>query len=278
MDNNLIDLKKELNFIKFKKFFLLEFTRQLIKNSTHYEVLDLQTIIERERKKKEEIIIRERKNKEERVKEKIREIIKYREKGLSEEKGFVTNAKEIEEGDIERERSIMHSPVGMFEIQNIPKVNPFKKAFQNMRPLERTYENRTFIDPFKKTRLLIPESRFPPHLQYIQPVPVNKDIELGKLNPLVNDPMVKIIECYGPGENLVVVGGMGMKKTGIILKKEEIENIIKKFSEETKIPVQEGIFKVVAGRLIFLAIISEIVGSKFIIKKMSPPEQRGYGV
>jgi hypothetical protein len=276
MNNNLIDLKKELNFIKFKKFFLLEFTKQLIKNSTHYEVLDLQAMVERERKYKEDVLIRGRKYKKEEVKEKIKEIIKYREKGLSEEKGFVTNAKEIEEGDTERERSIMHSPVGMFEIQNLPQNNPFEKAFQNMRPVERTYENRHFIDPFKKTRLLIPESRFPPHLQYLQPIPVNKDIELGKLNPLVNDSMVKVIECYGPGENLVVSGGMGTKKTGMILEKEEIENIIKKFSEETKIPVQEGIFKVVAGRLIFLAIISEMIGSKFIIKKMSPPEQRVY--
>jgi len=65
---------------------------------------------------------------------------------------------------------------------------------------------------------------------------------------------------------------MGIKKTGIILDKEEIDNIIQRFSRETKIPVQEGIFKVVAGRLIFLAIISEIVGSKFTIKKM-PHEQ-----
>lgn len=277
MNNNLTDLKKELSFIKFKRFFLLEFTKQLIENSKRYEVLDLQTLVEKERKNKEEIIIRIRKNKKEEVKEKIREIIKSREKELS------TSAKEIEDGGIERTPSIMHSAIGMFEIQNIPQVNPFEnillpeKSLQNIHPAERVYQNRPFVDPFKKTRLLIPESRFPSHLQYIQPTPVNKDIELGKLNILVNDPQVKVIECHGPGENITVTGGMGMKKTGIILEKEEIDNIIKKFSEETKIPVQEGIFKVVAGRLIFLAIISDIVGSKFIIKKMLQ-EQTSYGV
>jgi hypothetical protein len=133
----------------------------------------------------------------------------------------------------------------MFEIQKTPHMNPFKQV-----------------------RLLIPESNFPVHLQYIKPVPVNKEIELGKINPLIRDPLVKIIECYGPGENITVQGDMGTKRTGIILNKGEIDDIIQRFSKETKIPVQEGIFKVVAGRFIFLAIVSEIVGSKFIIRKM----------
>lgn len=108
---------------------------------------------------------------------------------------------------------------------------------------------------------------------------MNKEIDLGKINPLIRDFMVKTIECYGAGENLVVQGNMGTKKTGIILTKEEIEDIIQRFSKETKIPAQEGIFKVVAGRLIFLAIISSIVGSKFIIKKMLYEQQRtNYGM
>ena len=61
---------------------------------------------------------------------------------------------------------------------------------------------------------------------------------------------------------------MGTKKTNIILSREEVDQIIKKFSETTKIPIQEGIFKVVVGKLILSAIISEVIGSKFIIKKM----------
>lgn len=250
MDNNLKDLKKELNFMHFKKFFLLEFTRQLIKHSAPSEIFKLETILEKEKK-----------DKLEETKEKIKEIIKYREREIS------TNAKEIKGGGTKKIRSIMHAPIGMFETQKILHINPFSKSF----------ENKRFINPFEKTRLLIPESRFPVHLQYIKPIPVNKEIELGKVNPLIRDPMVKVIECYGPGENLVVQGGMGIKKTGIILDKEEIDTVIQRFSRETRIPVQEGIFKVVAGKLIFLAIISEIVGSKFIIKKMLH-EQMGYGV
>jgi hypothetical protein len=70
-----------------------------------------------------------------------------------------------------------------------------------------------------------------------------------------------------------VQGAMGTKKTGIVLSKEEIDETVQRFSRETRIPIQEGIFKVVVGNLIFLAIISEIVGSKFIIKKMIQEQQ-----
>lgn len=266
MNNNFEGLKDNLKFIKFKKLFLLEFTKQLIKHSVPTDIVNLETILEKGKKEKTE-----------RTKEKIKEIIEFREFKEKEELGgkvSSTSAREIREGRIPRRRSIMHPPVGMFEIHQIPKVNPFEKSFQKI-----YFENkpRIFVDPLKKLGLFIPESRFPEHLQYIRPTPTTKDIDLGKLNPLIKDNMVKIIECYGPGENLIVQGNMGTQKTGIILNQEEIDDILQRFSRETKIPIHEGVFKVVTGRLIFLAIISEIVGSKFIINKILP-EQSIYGV
>ena len=66
----------------------------------------------------------------------------------------------------------------------------------------------------------------------------------------------------------MVHGSMGTKPTNLLLKKEEIDEIIKKFSEATKIPQNEGIFKAVVGKLILSAIISETIGSKFVIRKM----------
>ena len=97
---------------------------------------------------------------------------------------------------------------------------------------------------------------------------------MGKLNPLIKDRVVRNIACNGPDKNIMVKGMMGRKITNIILSEEEINQTIKKFSEIAKIPVYEGIFKVAVGRLILSAIISKVVGSKFIIKKMmeySPP-------
>jgi len=125
--------------------------------------------------------------------------------------------------------------------------------------------------PLVRRGLHIIEPQLPPNLQYLQPIPTNSDLDLGKLNSLIRDPAVKIIECDGEDEKIIVRGDMGIKPTVIILSKDEIEEIIEKFSVTTKIPTHEGVFKVVAGRLILTAIISDVISSKFIIKKMVLP-------
>ena len=126
------------------------------------------------------------------------------------------------------------------------------------------------LDSLRKIRpvLRIPETRLPQTFQYLRPTPTNTEIDLGRLNTFIQDPLVKVIECNGSDENIIVHGSMGTKPTNIILKKEEIDEIIKRFADAAKIPQDEGIFKAVFGKLIFSAIISETVGSKFIIKKM----------
>tara|TARA_Y100000034_G_scaffold65035_1_gene78687 strand:- start:12396 stop:13061 length:666 start_codon:yes stop_codon:yes gene_type:complete len=116
--------------------------------------------------------------------------------------------------------------------------------------------------------MIVPKSRLSPRFQYLKPTPTNLEIDLGKLNPLIKDPLVKDIECPRANQNIIVSGMMGRKKIDIILSRKEIEEIIKKFSETAKIPIHEGVFKVVVGKFIFSAIISNIIGSKFIIKKM----------
>lgn len=155
-------------------------------------------------------------------------------------------------------------------IHSIKKHMPEKKG-------ELKKEDLNFYKIFKNIRLkthprtstlIIPEPKLPPHLQYLKPVPRNIKIDLEKLNLLIKDPAVKVIECNGPDEHVFVRGNMGVKPTNTILSKEEIDKIIKKFSEISKIPAQEGIYRVVVGRLILSAIISEVVGSKFMIKKM----------
>lgn len=203
----------KMHSLEFKKFFLLEFTKQLIKNSAPVEVFELKNVLEEKEEPKDQ-------------KQKIKEIIKAKEKELS---------------ILSKEK---------------PKIKPIikRKSF----PFER----------FQDKRLVIPETRLPQRLSYIKPIPTKKEIDLGKLNPLIQDPFVKEIECYGEDMHIIVRGNMGIKKTNIILEKSEIDEIIKKISEATKIPAAQGIYKVVVGRLIFFAIISEIIGSKFIIKKM----------
>ncbi len=116
--------------------------------------------------------------------------------------------------------------------------------------------------------LKIPDLALPSTVQYLQPVPGQKEVDLGKVNPLISDPLVRTIECNGSNENIVVDGVMGRKETKIVLTKEEIDDIINNFSAASHIPAQEGFFKVAVGRLILSAIVSKVIGSKFIIRKM----------
>ncbi len=118
----------------------------------------------------------------------------------------------------------------------------------------------------------IEETELPAHLRYLKPVPSSIEIDLKKLMPLVRDPLVRVIECNGQGEKIIVTGGMGRKNTPISLTKEEIDEVINTFSSSAKIPINEGIFKVVYGKLLLSAIVSEVVGSRFIIRKMDSPQ------
>ena len=210
----------------FKTQILLQFTKELIRNTDAYKVLII--------KESEKLVELQKKQMKQQVQEIVKSKIKNNEKRLNQIKKRT------------------------FEIP------------QNVRPFKSFFEQRNQI---RKTRpiLQIPEPILPPTVQYIKPIPSQLEIDLKKLNPFVKDPFVKIIECDGPDENVMVIGTMGRKRTGTILSKEEIDEVIKIFSAATKIPIQEGVNKVVLGKMILSAIVSNIVGSRFIIKKMTGP-------
>ncbi len=141
-------------------------------------------------------------------------------------------------------------------------------------PLGKPARRMMRVREIAKSQLLIPEPKLPEHLRYLKPVPTaGIEIDLFKLNSLIKDPAVRIIEV-NPDEKVIVTGTMGTKSTDIILNKEDIVRIISKFSEISKIPITEGIYRVVVGNLILSAIISEVIGSKFLIRKMAYPANR----
>ena len=148
------------------------------------------------------------------------------------------------------------------EIKKIEKSNPSKEIGEE-------FEFKSRAPVMIKPRVLrIPESRLPERLQYLKPTFQNINIDLQKLNSLINDPVVRTIECNGPGER-IVVRVPSPKYTNIILNKEEIDEIVKIFEEKSKIPALGGIYRVVFGKFIFSAIVSDVIGSKFSIKKIN---------
>jgi hypothetical protein len=215
---------------EFRTYFLLEFTRQLIRNSASVDVFKLIQLLKQEEDKKKQGT-KEEKNIREFVKEKIKKEEEY---SLSVKKGG------------------QESPV-------------FRSSY------DRGVLKR---DVSGKKSLFIPSTILPERLQYLRPTPTPGDIDLGKLNTFIQDPVVIAIECNGPNQGIIIGGTFGKKETSVVLTKEEIEEIIKKFSQQTKIPLQEGFFKVALNKLIISAIYSESMGSKFVLKKMLPPAPR----
>lgn len=197
---------------QFREFFLLAFTRELIKNYIKDDILKLKIEEAAKVEAKKEL-----------VKEKAKKILK--------------------------------------QVKTMTQAGFKPSTFTPLRP---------------PRRLIIPKQNLPPRLQYIKPIPTEKRIDLKKLNPYLRDMMVQTIECNGPNENIVITIP-SRKVTNIKLNEEEIDEVIKVFSDISRIPIHQGVFRVAIGNLVLSAIISEIIGTKFIIKKMKyphPPTRR----
>jgi hypothetical protein len=215
-----------------KAIILLEFTSGLVMHSNYGELSELKNIIKEEEK--------------ERISRKIGEALPQ----LTIKEMVKEKEKELQNAGKEKEP------------QNTLKLNT------NME-IVKQFEEKPRIPVRIRPRVLrIPESRLPERLQYLKPTIQNIEIDLGRLNPFLQDPIVRRIECNGPGE-MVIVRVPSPKYTDIILDKEEISEIVQVFERMSKIPATEGIYKVVVGKFIFSAIISEVIGSKFSINKMA---------
>jgi len=117
-------------------------------------------------------------------------------------------------------------------------------------------------------------------LAQIQPSPTAMPsyFNLDKLDFLVKDPRVTTIECPGPGKLVLARASGTTTITRVSLTQEEITAMIEKFSRESKIPVISGLFKAAVGNLVITAVISDVVGSRFMITKITPHfilEQQG---
>lgn len=174
------------------------------------------------------------------------------------EKKFLEKIKELEkrEGVEGTEKDRFKMPI-LMPTPQITKLG--KPEMQKPMPMPMALEKNKIRKP-----LAIPLVR---HILPPQPEEA-LGIDLSKINSIISDPTVKAIECAGPDNFLVIQGIIGKKVTNIKLNEEEIKEVINKFSEKTKIPVIKGIFRAVSGNLMISAVISELAGFRFVIRKI----------
>jgi len=225
---------------------LLTFTRVLIKNSKNAEIFKLNEILIESKRPVKEANFLSKEEIKKRIKEEIKERIK----------------KEVKiKFEKPKEDKIEEKTLG-------------EKFFKPKEPVSSLVRKIKKPVSFSVRRVLrVPKVFLPPYLKSIKPIPSNKvSIDLGKLNPFIQDINVLSIETYGENEIVYVNGAMGRKPTNLKLSKTEIEEVINRFSEASKIPKREGLFKVAVGKLLLTATISESVSPRFIIEKIKAPQ------
>lgn len=206
---------------KFRAFFLLEFTNQILDNSMTPETIFLKKVLR------------------DRIKRNL-------EKKENEEKLYSMIA-----------RKEFYIPSKQF--------NENKNNYNFQATIPRKFK------PIRPSILKIPASRFPSTVQDLKPFPLQREIDLGKLNVLIKDRTITTIICDEAGKNITIKRTNGETRvTSVFLTKEEIEQTVKKFADLTKIPVEEGVFRAVYGNLIISAIVSNVMGMKFTLTKMNP--------
>jgi hypothetical protein len=100
-----------------------------------------------------------------------------------------------------------------------------------------------------------------------------ESINLGKIASILKDPSVMSLECPGTGKNILVNRSGVIQTSPLTLNKEEINTLMQKFSEKTRIPIVTGLYKAVFSDLLITAVISDYVGTRFIIHKRTPYKQ-----
>ncbi len=88
-----------------------------------------------------------------------------------------------------------------------------------------------------------------------------------KISRLLADRGVQSIECPGPEKYLIIKVRNQLNLTRIVLSSEDILNVITDFSEKARIPISGGILKAAVGDLLISAVVSQVVGSRFIISR-----------
>ncbi|MBM3234579.1 hypothetical protein FJZ19_05815 [Candidatus Pacearchaeota archaeon] len=173
-----------------------------------------------------------------------------------------------------------HQVQEIFQESNLPPINPVPSVDYTQKSVikddiqprrieikERTPEIRRF-----PPRIQLPVQPPNPILQQItpspQPIPIG--FSLGKIDPLIHDNRITTIECPGPGKFILTKTAGNVNITHISLGEEEIKTIIHEFSRQAKIPIITGLFKAVVGNLVITAVLSDFVGSRFIINKSTP--------
>lgn len=99
-----------------------------------------------------------------------------------------------------------------------------------------------------------------------EPEKAEKQPALSKIEGMMKDTVVNSIECSGTNQKVMIKRGNRIIETPIKLDKEEIKEIIKSISDESKVPLKK-VFKARFRDFKVNAIISDFIEPRFILRR-----------
>ena len=234
----------------FRILFLSEFTKELIKGTDTYIKLKIKEEVKKDNLR-QELVLGSSKSTEQ--KEEIKNLVVGK---IKQDSDLVLRIKKVEDEDLILKQNPLKPS------KNLKLLKP--KSREGVLPFDLNALKRNII-----SRRRIQEPQLPLTVRHLKPKQTQTQIDLGKLNLLARDPLIKIIEVPGKNQKVLVSGMMGDKHTQIVLSENEIKAIIERFSLFSKIPLDMGFFKAAVGNFVLSAIISDQEsGSRFILKKI----------
>ena len=146
-----------------------------------------------------------------------------------------------------------------------PSIKPRIKQLPPLPPRPVSFAHRIKISPQK---IQPPKIQIPPQQPTAQPM--QGRIFLGKVAQFLRDPSVLSVECTGPAKHLLVNRSGTIQTTPVTLTKQETDQILGEISAQTQIPIVPGLFKALYKNLLITAVVSDYVGTRFIIQKRTP--------
>ena len=92
--------------------------------------------------------------------------------------------------------------------------------------------------------------------------------KLGSLIYLLSDPNVTSLECPGPGKPIVLNKSGNMENSSMTFSQEDIKAVMEDISRKTGQKFDSGFAKAAIGNFVVSAVISEFVGTRFVMQKL----------
>ncbi|MEN9625708.1 MAG: hypothetical protein RL557_36 [archaeon] len=153
--------------------------------------------------------------------------------------------------------------------------SPFSsiKFIQQSAPMQPQQQNNSqLLQPRPSAQSTPPQTTTTP-----QPVktpstvsPSTSPNPLAKIELLVKDQGIQLIECPGANKFILVKVRNKINTTKITLTEEEIKGVVDYFAQQARVPIIGGILKAAVDDMLISAVSSNYIGSRFIITKKSP--------